>query len=132
MTSATRCLITVPRYNRLKRALPGTTALTPERCDGSPSLSRPIADSWKGHGMTISPKTVTSDTDTLWVTLNDGRVLGVPLAWFPKLLHASAAQRADFELSPRGIHWDALDEDISVEGLLAGHGDQTRAHDAAA
>ena len=82
--------------------------------------------------MTISPKTVTSDTDTLWVTLNDGRVLGVPLAWFPKLLHASAAQRADFELSPRGIHWDALDEDISVEGLLAGHGDQTRTHDAAA
>ena len=82
--------------------------------------------------MTISPKTVTSDTDTLWVTLNDGRVLGVPLAWFPKLLHASAAQRADFELSPRGIHWDALDEDISVEGLLAGYGDQTRAHDAAA
>jgi len=82
--------------------------------------------------MSISPRTVESDADTLWVTLNDGRVIGVPLAWFPKLLRATPEQLADFELSPRGIHWDALDEDISVEGLLAGQGDRTHTRDAAA
>jgi len=82
--------------------------------------------------MTISPKAVATDTDTLWVTLSDGRILGVPLAWFPRLLNASPDQLADYELSPYGIHWDDLDEDISVEGLLAGQGDRTRPRNAAA
>lgn len=59
----------------------------------------------------------------MWVGLSDGRTLGVPLAWFPRLLHASPAERADFRLSPMGIHWEALDEDISVAGLIAGRGD---------
>ncbi|MDP1532672.1 MAG: DUF2442 domain-containing protein [Rubrivivax sp.] len=65
------------------------------------------------------------DDDSLWVQLDDGRVIAVPLAWFPRLLTATAEQRAQFELSARGIHWEALDEDISVDGLLAGHGDLT-------
>jgi hypothetical protein len=51
--------------------------------------------------------------------------MAVPLAWFPRLLAATPEQRNQFELSPRGIHWEALDEDISVDGLLAGHGDRT-------
>lgn len=76
--------------------------------------------------MSTSPKNVTFDTDSFWVELSDGRTLGVPLAWYPRLLNATAEQLADYELSARGIHWDALDEDISVEGLLAGRGDQTR------
>ncbi len=75
--------------------------------------------------MTISPKSVTFDDDSFWVELSDGRIIGVPLAWYPRLLNARAQQRADYELSPRGIHWDVLDEDISVEGLLAGRGDLT-------
>ncbi len=66
------------------------------------------------------------DEDSMWVDLSDGRRLGVPLAWFPRLLHAKAAQRAKVEISTRGLHWEELDEDISVEGLLAGRGDQTR------
>lgn len=74
--------------------------------------------------MTTSAKTVHLDSDSLWVHLDDGRVISVPLAWFPRLLNASPEQRAQFEISPRGIHWDALDEDISVDGLLAGHGDR--------
>jgi hypothetical protein len=45
----------------------------------------------------------------------------------PRLLTATAEQRAQFELSPRGIHWEALDEDVSIDGLLAGHGDLTHA-----
>jgi len=74
--------------------------------------------------MNISPKTVEIGRDQLWVELSDGRTLGVPLAWFPRLMNASPEQLADFELSPRGIHWDELNEDISIEGLLLGHGDR--------
>ena len=60
------------------------------------------------------------------VELSDGRTLGVPLTWFPRLLHASRQQLENCELSPYGLHWEDLDEDISVAGLLAGRGDQTR------
>ncbi|MFB1011868.1 MAG: DUF2442 domain-containing protein [Thiopseudomonas sp.] len=76
--------------------------------------------------MSISPKNVRFDEDSFWVELADGRIIGVPLAWYPRLLNASAEQLADYELSPCGIHWECLDEDISIEGLLAGRGDQTR------
>jgi hypothetical protein len=69
---------------------------------------------------------VSFDEDSMWVDLSDGRRLGVPLAWFPKLLHASLAERERVTLSTRGLHWEELDEDISVAGLLAGRGDQTR------
>lgn len=61
----------------------------------------------------------------MWVELNDGRVIGVPFAWFPRLLNGTDNDRNDFELSKRGIHWDNLDEDISVDGLLADCGDVT-------
>lgn len=73
--------------------------------------------------MSISPDSVKFDEDTMWVGLADGRVIGVPLVWFPRLLNADAAAREAFELSHFGIHWDGLDEDISVAGLLAGRGD---------
>jgi hypothetical protein len=66
------------------------------------------------------------DEDFMWVTLADGPVLGAPLAWFPRLLDATPEQRAAYEISPRGLHLDALDEDISVVGLFAGRGDQTQ------
>jgi len=75
--------------------------------------------------MTISATNVRFDDHTMWVELTDGRTIGVPLAWFPRLMHASAAEREKVEISPMGLHWDALDEDISIAGLLAGHGDQT-------
>ncbi|PQJ96069.1 DUF2442 domain-containing protein [Chromatium okenii] len=75
--------------------------------------------------MCMLPKTVRMDDNNLWVELHDGRTVGVPLAWFPRLLAATPEQRNDFELSPRGIHWDLLDEDIAIAGLLAGVGDMT-------
>jgi hypothetical protein len=81
--------------------------------------------------MTISATDVRFDADTMWVDLDDGRTLGIPLAWFPRLLSADKASRLDYELSPGGIHWDALDEDISIDGLLAGRGDQTMKRPAA-
>jgi hypothetical protein len=76
--------------------------------------------------MNISAKSVRFDEDSMWVELEDGRTLGVPLAWFPRLLRATREQRGGYEISPGGLHWDDLDEDISVAGLLAGRGDQTQ------
>jgi hypothetical protein len=65
---------------------------------------------------------VTVTEDTLSVDLSDGRTIAVPLAWFPRLLHATPKERSKWRLIGRGhgIHWAELDEDISVEGLLAG------------
>ncbi len=76
--------------------------------------------------MNTSAKSVRFDADSMWVNLSDGRVIAVPLAWFPRLLHATPEQLAQVEFSSQGLHWEALDEDISVAGLLAGVGDQTR------
>jgi hypothetical protein len=59
----------------------------------------------------------------MWVTLTDGRVLGVPLAWFPRLLRATAEQLREVRISSRGLHWEGLDEDVSIDGLLSGNGD---------
>jgi hypothetical protein len=60
--------------------------------------------------------------DTLSVDLSDGRSISVPIAWFPRLLHASEQERNNWRLIGRGmgIHWEDIDEDISIEGLLAG------------
>jgi hypothetical protein len=76
--------------------------------------------------MNTSAKAVRFDDSSLWVDLADGRILAVPLAWFPRLLHASPEQRAAVEISRNGLHWDALDEDISIAGLLVGVGDVSR------
>jgi hypothetical protein len=75
--------------------------------------------------MSISATDVRFDEAQMWVELSDGRTIGVPLAWFPRLAKASPAARNAVEISPMGLHWDALDEDISIEGLLAGRADST-------
>ncbi|WP_230980122.1 DUF2442 domain-containing protein [Oryzicola mucosus] len=80
----------------------------------------------------VRPTHVTFAADSFSVELSDGRVLSVPLAWFPRLLHATPEQREKLTLSTRGLHWEDLDEDISVEGLLAGRGDATRLKSSAA
>ncbi len=60
--------------------------------------------------------------DTLTVQLSDGRSISAPLAWYPRLLHGTAEERGRWRLigRGRGIHWPDIDEDISVENLLAG------------
>ncbi len=75
------------------------------------------------HGMTISASDVRFDEATMWVALSDGRTIGVPLAWFPRLMAATGAERAAWTALPGGLHWEGLDEDVSLEGLLAGRGD---------
>jgi len=62
------------------------------------------------------------DSDNIWLLLSDGRQVSAPLAFYPRLLNATAKQRKDFSLIGQGvgIHWPALDEDLSVEGILLG------------
>ena len=62
------------------------------------------------------------NNDSLIVELSDGRTISAPLAWYPRLLHATASQRKTWELlgGGVGIHWSDIDEDISVDGLLRG------------
>ena len=65
---------------------------------------------------------VAGSKDTLSVDLSDGRTISVPLAWFPRLQYATVAERKKWRFigKGQGIHWPDIDEDISVEGLLAG------------
>ena len=71
-------------------------------------------------------KNVRFDADSMWVEFADGRILGVPLAYFPRLLNATEKQRAKYIISGggTGLHWEELDEDICVKSLLLGVGDR--------
>ncbi len=73
---------------------------------------------------TGSAQHVTVTEDSLVVDLADGRTLSAPLAWFPRLSHGTLKERNHWRLigGGEGVHWPDLDEDISVEGLLAGKG----------
>ena len=66
------------------------------------------------------PVSVSFDADRFTVELEDGRALAVPYAYSPRLIAATQAQREHYELSPSGIHWPSIDEDLSVRGLLLG------------
>lgn len=66
------------------------------------------------------PVGATCDETHLSVTLRDGRVLRAPLWWYPRLFAATIDQRAAIELSPLGMHWPKIDEDISVASILRG------------
>jgi len=72
----------------------------------------------------VEPKAmaIAFSDDELRVSLTDGRTLSVPIAWFPRLAHASVSERAEYEIlgDGEGVHWPKVDEDISVAGLLAG------------
>lgn len=71
---------------------------------------------------TALAKVADFDADAMHVTFVDGRVLSVPLAWFPVLRDATSQQRANYEIGGGGIslHWPDLDEDLSIAGLMAG------------
>ena len=73
-----------------------------------------------GRLAVASAATVTEDT--LTIELSDGRTIAVPLAWYPRLIHATKKEKGNCRLigKGQGIHWPDLDEDVSVEGLLAG------------
>lgn len=71
---------------------------------------------------TVRAETVTVTEDAIVVELSDGSWISAPLAWYPRLLHGVPEERSRWQLigGGRGIHWPALDEDISVQNLLAG------------
>jgi len=75
-------------------------------------------------------KSIEFDSDMMWLELIDGRKLGIPLAYFPRLLGATPQQCQQYEISGggSGLHWDEIDEDINVENLLLGIGDRTQSH----
>lgn len=85
---------------------------------------------YSNHGMSSSTieirlaraQNVTVTDDSLTVELTDGRTVSVPLAWYPRLLHGTAEERSHWRFIGRGegVHWPDLDEDLSVENLLAG------------
>ena len=85
-------------------------------------------------GVNTSATELSFDGGMMWVSLADGRKLGLPLAYFPRFLAATPGQLKNYELSGggTGIHWDELDEDISVGGLLMGIVDRTRGNRIAA
>jgi hypothetical protein len=60
--------------------------------------------------------------DTLTVDLSDGRTISVPLVWYPRLMHATPKELKNWRLIGKGqeVHWEDIDEDISIEGLLIG------------
>jgi hypothetical protein len=68
----------------------------------------------------LKPRAVGFAATELVVTLMGGRKIVTPLAWYPRLLGASAAQRADYELMAMGIHRPLIDEDLSIAGMLKG------------
>ena len=79
-----------------------------------------MSDSEPRAGESVQDVRVTEDT--LSVDLLDGRTISVPLAWYPRLLHATQAQRSNWRVAGGGfgIHWPDIDEDLSTAGLLRG------------
>ncbi len=65
---------------------------------------------------------VNTTEDTLTVELDDGRTLSVPIAWYPRLQHATPEEKENWRLigGGQGIHWESIDEDISIQGIIAG------------
>lgn len=101
----------------------------------NPDAAPELDDAWFERARLVQPlkgrRRVTAtavrfDDAKMWVELDDGRTLGVPLAWFPRLLHGSPANREQVSISSSGLHWEELDEDISIAGLMAGYRDMTK------
>ena len=68
----------------------------------------------------LKARSVKFTVTDLVVTLADGRKIATPLDWYPRLQRASAAERRQYEIMPMGIHWPAIDEDLSIAGMLKG------------
>ena len=81
------------------------------------------------NGKPAKIKTVSTDNRKLTLWLEDGRVVSAPLSWYPSLVEASAAERTNWQTSGagHGIHWPALDYDLSVEGILEGRKEHPKA-----
>ncbi len=81
-------------------------------------LKTRLKDHFKRPNTPTNISTVKIESNAIEVHLSDGRVIRTPLEWFPVLNRANQTQREKFRISPRGIHWDELDEDIPIETFL--------------
>jgi Protein of unknown function (DUF2442) len=68
----------------------------------------------------LRPRSIAFTREDLVVTLADGRKIVTPLAWYPRLLNATPAQRENYEIMPMGIHWPDINEDLGIAGMLRG------------
>lgn len=73
-----------------------------------------------GYRTIDEPVKVEVIDDSLVVTLRDGRIISTPLIWYPRLVQATPEQIAEVELGAWGLHWESLDEDLSIRGMLLG------------
>ena len=73
-----------------------------------------------GYRDADEPVQVSFEADSLVVTLRDGRAISTPIAWYPRLARANREQLEQVELGAWGLHWEALDEDLSIRGMLLG------------
>ena len=74
--------------------------------------------SYRTSDTNIGATAVRFDDNSMWVDLSDGRTLGVSYAWFPQLLNATSKQREAVEIGRFGLHWDEIDEDISIASIV--------------
>lgn len=102
--------------------MPGTAARPPGRRSLAARRARLAASAPPRARATPTPAPVSAEAgaDAVTVALDDGRTVSFPVAWSPRLLYGTAAERAEVEVSGYGLHWPQLDEDLSVAGILAG------------
>ena len=81
-------------------------------------LNTTLKDHFRRPSQPTSIKRIKFEGDMIIVYLADGRIIQTPLDWFPILKAAAPSQRDQYRISPRGVHWDALDEDIAIETFL--------------
>lgn len=127
MSSATR---TEQRSGSLRSDSGVAAVLAGAKSFGSFPLCGSITSSCQRHGMSSSriepvqarAQKVTVTEDAIVVELSDGRAISAPLAWYPRLFHATPAERSKWRAigDGEGIHWPDLDEDIEVDALVAG------------
>jgi hypothetical protein len=87
---------------------------------GTSILERNVNDQDIGYRDIDEPVKVEIGADSLVVTLKDGRVISTPITWYPRLAQATPQQLAEVELGAWGLHWEELDEDLSIRGMLLG------------
>ena len=83
-------------------------------------IDHPLAQTEQDDWESEEPVAIAFDSQCLYVKLYDSRVIGAPMWWYPRLLKATAEQRCEVEFSRLGLHWDQIDEDISIGALLEG------------
>lgn len=119
-----------PNFGSLQLVWPGIAVFESMKSTGSEESCSITNDNWEMHGMstsTMEPMSATAISvevtkHAIAFELSDGRKISAPMAWFPRLFHATPNERRNWRLigDGYGVHWPDVDEDVSVEGVLHG------------